>query len=229
MSYRRDFSIYRKEEVLCQLKIRGAKEKFKNQPRPLQRPRYVNFSQHFWNLCRKTVPLTAEKARIGTDHGLSHIAKIPWQGITCFLQPPAHLPSPLPPPRFCVCLVTNLPVYSLPLSFPCYTGYEGQRLRVEAYPSAVVYCSPWNGSFLGRTWLIERFVMNVFWNLYAAVWRILVRRLCSGFLTSTSLGINPVFVGRGLSLQRQERRVSCVSGTRVTISSASSGSLPPST
>jgi hypothetical protein len=35
MSYRRDFSIYRKEEVLCQLKIRCAIEKFKNQPRPL--------------------------------------------------------------------------------------------------------------------------------------------------------------------------------------------------
>jgi hypothetical protein len=31
-SYRRDFSIYRREEVLFQL-IRGASEKFKNQPR----------------------------------------------------------------------------------------------------------------------------------------------------------------------------------------------------
>ncbi len=45
--HRCDFSIYRKEEVLCQLKIRGAIEKFKNQPRPLFRPRYVNFSEHF--------------------------------------------------------------------------------------------------------------------------------------------------------------------------------------
>jgi hypothetical protein len=57
MSYRRDFSIYRIEEVLCQLKIRCAIEKLKNQPRPLLRPRYVNFSQHFLNLSRKTVPL----------------------------------------------------------------------------------------------------------------------------------------------------------------------------
>ncbi len=57
MSYRQDFSIYWKEEVLCQLKIRGAIEKFKNQPRPLWRPKYVNFSQHFWNLSCKTVPL----------------------------------------------------------------------------------------------------------------------------------------------------------------------------
>jgi hypothetical protein len=60
MSYRRDFSIYRKEEVLFQLKIRGAIEKFKNQPRPLLRPRYVNFSQHFWNPSRKTVPLICQ-------------------------------------------------------------------------------------------------------------------------------------------------------------------------
>ncbi len=34
-SNRRDFSIYRKENVLFQLKIRGASEKFKNQPRRL--------------------------------------------------------------------------------------------------------------------------------------------------------------------------------------------------
>jgi hypothetical protein len=61
MSCRRNFSIYRKEEVLCQLKIRDAIEKFKNQPRPLLRPRYVNFSQHFWNQSRKTVPLNREK------------------------------------------------------------------------------------------------------------------------------------------------------------------------
>jgi hypothetical protein len=52
-----DFSIYRKEDVLFQQKIRGASEKFKNQPRPLLRPRSVNFSQHFRNLSRKTVPL----------------------------------------------------------------------------------------------------------------------------------------------------------------------------
>ena len=32
-------------------------EKFKNQPRPLLRPRSVNFRQHFRNLSRKTVPL----------------------------------------------------------------------------------------------------------------------------------------------------------------------------
>jgi hypothetical protein len=48
---------YRKEDVLFQLKIRGASEKFKNQPRPLLRPRSINFCQHFRNLSRKTVPL----------------------------------------------------------------------------------------------------------------------------------------------------------------------------
>ncbi len=32
-------------------------EKFKNQPRPLLRPRSINFRQHFRNLSRKTVPL----------------------------------------------------------------------------------------------------------------------------------------------------------------------------
>ncbi len=40
-----------------QLKIRGTSEKFKNQPRPLLRPRSVNFRQHIRNLSRKTVPL----------------------------------------------------------------------------------------------------------------------------------------------------------------------------
>ncbi len=44
ISYRRHFSIYRKEDVLFQPKIRGASEKFKNQP--LLRPRSVNFRQH---------------------------------------------------------------------------------------------------------------------------------------------------------------------------------------
>ncbi len=57
ISYRRHFSIYRKEDVLFRPKIRGAYEKFKNQPRPLLRPRSVSFSQHFRNLSRKTVPL----------------------------------------------------------------------------------------------------------------------------------------------------------------------------
>ncbi len=56
-SCRRDFSIYRKEDVLFQLKIRGAFEKFKNQTRPLLRPRSINFQQHFLNLSHKTVPL----------------------------------------------------------------------------------------------------------------------------------------------------------------------------
>jgi hypothetical protein len=51
------FNIYRKEDVLCQLKIRGASEKFKNKPRHLLRQRSVNFRQHFRNLSRKTVPL----------------------------------------------------------------------------------------------------------------------------------------------------------------------------
>jgi hypothetical protein len=57
MRYRRAFSIYRKEDVLFQQKIRGASEKFKNQPLPLLRPRSINFRQHFRNLSRKTVPL----------------------------------------------------------------------------------------------------------------------------------------------------------------------------
>jgi hypothetical protein len=42
---------------LIQQKIRGASEKFKNQPRPLLRPRSVDFRQHFRNLSRNTVPL----------------------------------------------------------------------------------------------------------------------------------------------------------------------------
>jgi hypothetical protein len=45
--YRRDFSIYWKDDVLFQLKIRGASEKLKNQPRPLLRPRSVNFLSTF--------------------------------------------------------------------------------------------------------------------------------------------------------------------------------------
>jgi hypothetical protein len=51
------YKINRTEDVLFQLKIRGASEKFKNQPRPLLRPRSINFCQQFWNLSRKTVPL----------------------------------------------------------------------------------------------------------------------------------------------------------------------------
>ncbi len=49
---------YRKEDVLLQPKIRGASEKFKNQPQPFLRPRSINFRQHFRNLSRKTVPLS---------------------------------------------------------------------------------------------------------------------------------------------------------------------------
>jgi hypothetical protein len=56
ISYQRDFSNYRKEDVLFQLKIRGASEKFKNQQQPLLSPRAVNV-RHFLNLSRKTVPL----------------------------------------------------------------------------------------------------------------------------------------------------------------------------
>ncbi len=55
--YRRAFSIYRKEDVLFQLKVRGVSEKFKNQLRPFSRPRSINFRQHFRNLSHKTVPL----------------------------------------------------------------------------------------------------------------------------------------------------------------------------
>jgi hypothetical protein len=57
---RRLDGIYRKEDVLFQPKIRGASEKFKNQPRPLLSPRSVNFRQNFRNLSRKTVPLRPE-------------------------------------------------------------------------------------------------------------------------------------------------------------------------
>ncbi len=56
-SYRRDFRIYRREDVLFQLKIRGASEKFKNQLRPLLRPTSVNFWQSCRNLSHATVPL----------------------------------------------------------------------------------------------------------------------------------------------------------------------------
>jgi hypothetical protein len=52
--------MYRKEDVLCQLKIRGASKKFKNQPRPLLRPRAVNLRQYFRNLSRKAVPISHE-------------------------------------------------------------------------------------------------------------------------------------------------------------------------
>jgi hypothetical protein len=56
-SYRCDFSIYRKENVLFQLKIRGASEKFKNLPRRLCRPTSVNFCYYCQNLSHETVPL----------------------------------------------------------------------------------------------------------------------------------------------------------------------------
>jgi hypothetical protein len=39
------------------LKIRGASEKFKNQPRHLIRPGSVNFRQHYGNPSHATVPL----------------------------------------------------------------------------------------------------------------------------------------------------------------------------
>jgi hypothetical protein len=56
-SYRRDFSIYQREDVLFQLKIRAASEKFKNQPQRLLRPTSVNLRQHCRNLSHETVPL----------------------------------------------------------------------------------------------------------------------------------------------------------------------------
>ena len=62
-SYRRDFSIYRKEKVSFQLKIRGASEKFKNQPPPLLRPTSVNFCQNCRNLSHETVPLKINPAQ----------------------------------------------------------------------------------------------------------------------------------------------------------------------
>jgi hypothetical protein len=66
----RDFSIYRKKDVLSQLKIRSTSEKFKNQPRPLLRHRSVNFRQHFRNLSHKTVPLKMLK-RFAYLHALN--------------------------------------------------------------------------------------------------------------------------------------------------------------
>ncbi len=51
------FSIFRTEDVLFQLKIRGGFEKLKNQTRPLLRPRSIYIHQHFLNLSHKTVPL----------------------------------------------------------------------------------------------------------------------------------------------------------------------------
>jgi hypothetical protein len=50
-------SIYWKEDVLFQLKIRGASEILNNQLRHLLRPTSVNFRQHCRNLSHKTVPL----------------------------------------------------------------------------------------------------------------------------------------------------------------------------
>ncbi len=82
MSYRRAFSIYWKEDVLFQLKIRGALEKFKNQPRPVLRPRSVNLRLHFQNLSRKTVPLILSRnlkvpsGQIGSSWEWNH-----WIGI----------------------------------------------------------------------------------------------------------------------------------------------------
>jgi hypothetical protein len=60
-SYRRDFSIYREIDVLFQIKIREASEKFKNQPQVM--PRSVHFRQHFWNLSHETVPLSIHEFR----------------------------------------------------------------------------------------------------------------------------------------------------------------------
>jgi len=59
-SYRRDISIYRKEDVLFQLKIRGTSGVFGNQPRHLVRPTSVDFCQHFWNPSHETIPLNAK-------------------------------------------------------------------------------------------------------------------------------------------------------------------------
>jgi len=53
---------------------------------------------------------------IQSNRGWSHssINEIPWEEITCLLQPPTHTPSPSS--SACTWL-TNLPVHSLPLSF----------------------------------------------------------------------------------------------------------------
>ncbi len=52
MSYRRDFSIYRKEEVLCQLKIRGAIEKFQQKyiktRKNIIKVQLNNLNSHYW-------------------------------------------------------------------------------------------------------------------------------------------------------------------------------------
>ncbi len=57
--------------------MRGASEKFKNQPRPLLRPRSVNFCQHFRNLSPKTVLL------------------IDWNTISSFQSNPWSLVNPV--------------------------------------------------------------------------------------------------------------------------------------
>jgi hypothetical protein len=59
--------IYRKEDVLLHLKIRGASEKFKNQPRHLIRPGSVNFRQHYGNPSHATVPLNGVRIWIRLD------------------------------------------------------------------------------------------------------------------------------------------------------------------
>ncbi len=46
--------------VILHYKIIGAPKKFKSQPRPLVRPRSLNFSQNFWNLSHETVPLITD-------------------------------------------------------------------------------------------------------------------------------------------------------------------------
>ncbi len=56
--------MYRKEDVLFHLKIRGASEKFKNQPRHLIKPESVNFHQHCGNPSHATVHWHQEEMRI---------------------------------------------------------------------------------------------------------------------------------------------------------------------
>jgi hypothetical protein len=85
--------IYRKENVLFQLKIRGASEKFKNQPGALLRPKSINFRQHFRNLYRKTVLLrTGKTICIITFYFVSVTVQIV-EGGDQTLQPIAEVPE----------------------------------------------------------------------------------------------------------------------------------------
>ncbi len=105
--------------LLQPLSSKQDRDKIKEQEREVQ-------YRHFFTVLSQ-VPRGSEVVWIrGWPH--SSITELPWEGITCRLPPPAHKPSPLPP-RFCVCLVKNLPVHSLHRLYTKAT--TGKRLRDE--------------------------------------------------------------------------------------------------